>query len=199
MITFNELNKNLNEFNLIKMILNYVEDKDEIFEKYKILLKKYNFNLLDRELYLKEDLSLDFIKYFKKELSLESILKFDMIKGKDKFWFIEKFKNDLDFNFIISHYKSNIKDLIKSNYFDYENRSFDLKIRFLKKYEKYINWHKMTKRIIKCFSNKKKVIKIFQDNLDLEQIITSKIEYNRLRDVLNYQNNFRYELKYYPK
>jgi hypothetical protein len=95
-ISFKEINENLNEYNLVKICINYV--KETIVIQYERIKDKLN----EVETYENEIFSLEFIKKYEDELDFDNIVE-NLEKYKiNKLEFIKEFNENLDSEYLLN-------------------------------------------------------------------------------------------------
>jgi hypothetical protein len=168
MTSFQELNENLNEFNLIKECIKYSGNKNHLYDEYERLLRKYKCDLDDEYLYFNENLSIEFIKEFKNKLSWEIIS-----------------DNLREFNFNKIEFIREFQDKLRWYDISLKLKEFDLnKIDFIKEFQDKIYWDIISDNLGKWNLNTIEFLREFKDKLDSDDI-TRCLKYTKLNNINN--------------
>jgi hypothetical protein len=203
MISFEDLNKNLNEYNLITKIIDYSGKRNTLYDEYERLLTKYNCKLYNNLQLYNENLSIEFIREFKDILNWESISKKLQKSKYNTVEFIREFKDELNWCYIrIEDYDPNPIDLIREFQIDmyWINLSNNLEkynlntIEFIREFKDKVKWYYITDFLLKYNFNKIDFIREFQDELNWD-IITKKLEEWNLNKI-DFIREFKYKINW---
>ena len=207
MTSFKELNNNLNEYNLIRKVIEYSGKQNCLHDEYERLIIKYKCDLTDPRLYKKEKLSIEFIRYFKDELNW-----LDLIKNLKNYYlnnieFIKEFNDRVLWEIISEDFKKYNFDNIEfirefKNKIHWFHISENLKkynfnnIEFIREFKDKIVYFDVNKFNIEGFNfNNIELLKEFTDYIEWNYIIKSKEDYKKFEKILNTKNKIFLKMK----
>jgi hypothetical protein len=203
MISFKELNNSLNEYNLVKLILNYSGKYNCLYDEFKRLSLKYG-NIYKEEVYTNEKLSIDFIREFKDFLSWCYITSNIKELGFYNMDFLTEFKDYLhwddirDFPVKYINELQPIIDKISWSGILMEKSDYKLnKINTINKYYKYLNIQKIQQYIC-IFDNdiNLHLFRLLKNKLNWTKIIYD-LRYNKLLKDINFLKEFKNYIDYH--
>jgi hypothetical protein len=213
MISFKDLNENINEYNLIKKIIDYSGKQNTLYDKYERLLIKYDCDLYCERIYKKNILSLDFIREFQNKLNWYKITIKLKIWKFNTIIFIREFKDKLDWSVIswnLMNYNLNTIDFIRefknkiewnSSYEQIDCMTYNLKeynlntIEFIREFKDKLNWVTITKELKENNLNTIDFIKEFENELKWKYIEYDELLYKNF-NIFNIQNRIMIKLRY---
>ena len=179
MTSFDELNNNLNEYNLVRLSIKYSGGMNMIYQKLHDLMEKYgdlgSWN--DFKLYNQEILSLEFIREFQNFLEWGGITKNLKRYGLNNIEFIREFQNKIHFPELLYKLKSfnllNLEILLEfGQRFTWYNivRNEDvldiIDLEFIKTHKIRMDWTKLFPRTQQFNMNINQFIEECKDILD---------------------------------
>jgi hypothetical protein len=151
MITFQELNENLNEYYLIQECINFSGKINiELEKQYYILMEKYG-DLENRNLYRRDNLSIEFIRKFEDKLDWNQLKYLFRKHNLNIIEFIREFSDKLDW-MVITYYL----ELYKFN-----------NIEFLREFQDKLNWEIISRKLKAYKLNTIEIITEFKDKLNI--------------------------------
>jgi hypothetical protein len=151
MTTFQELNENLNEYYLIKECIKYSGKINiELEKQYDRLIKKYG-DLENRNLYRRDNLSIEFIRKFEDKLDWNQLKYLFRKHNLNIIEFIREFSDKLDW-MVITYYL----ELYKFN-----------NIEFLREFQDKLNWEIISRKLKAYKLNTIEIITEFKDKLNI--------------------------------
>jgi hypothetical protein len=151
MTSFQELNENLNEYYLIKECIKYSGKINiELEKQYDRLIKKYG-DLENRNLYRRDNLSIEFIRKFEDKLDWNQLKYLFRKHNLNIIEFIREFSDKLDW-MVITYYL----ELYKFN-----------NIEFLREFQDKLNWEIISRKLKAYKLNTIEIITEFKDKLNI--------------------------------
>jgi hypothetical protein len=208
MISFKELNENVNEYNLIIKIIEYSGKQNTVYDEYERRLKKHNYKTFKKEMY--NNLQIEVIREFKDTISwwrlTESLNTLNYLNKSNIMDFIKEFKCYIQFFFFeknIEIFNLNKIEFIREfkdrlNWWYLTNNLKKLKmntIDFIREFKDKIKWYYISNNLEKYNLNSIELIKEFEDKLNFNEILnTLKCNLKKIEFVKNFQDKLQLRL-----